>query len=84
MKTPIGDHQDGQGSVPDNQEKLIIKIELSKDRYVSTNLSIPDNDERMQETYTINKSKNNRVEPDTNFHPPGTVLKAEDIVIKRV
>ena len=52
MKTPIGDHQDGQGSLPDNQEKLIIKIELSKDRYVSTNLSIPDNDERMQETYT--------------------------------
>ena len=84
MKTPIGDHQDGQGSLPDNQEKLIIKIELSKDRYVSTNLSIPDNDERMQKTYTINKSKKNRVEPDTNFHHPGTVLKDKDIVIKRV
>ena len=73
MKTPIGDHQDGQGSLPEDQEKLVIKTELYKDRYVSNNLSIYDNDERLQETYTINNSKNDRVEPDTNlgdFLPP--------------
>ena len=49
------------------RKKVIIKIELSKDRYVSNNLSIHDNDERMHETYTINTSKNDRVEPNSNF-----------------
>ena len=70
-----------------DQEKLVVKIDISKDRYVSSNLSIHDSDKRLQETFTINKSQNDRVEPDTNlgdFLPTGTVLKAEDIVIKRV
>ena len=90
VKTQIGDNQDGHSSLPEDQEKLVIKFELSKDRYVFNNLSIHDNDERLQVTYTINNSKNDRVEPDTNlgdFLPPppqGKVLKAEDIVIKRV
>ena len=67
LKTPIGDHQDGQGSLPDNQEKLVNKIELSKVWCVYSNLSIHDNEERLQETYTINESKNDRV--DTNLGP---------------
>ena len=87
LETVIGDHQDGQGSLRKDQEKLVVKIDISKDRYVSSNLSIHDNDERLLETFTINKYQNDRVEPDTNlgdFLPTGTVLKAEDIVIKRV
>ena len=75
VKTQIGDHQDGHGSLHEDQEKLVIKIELSKDNYVFNNPSIHDNDERLEVTYTINNSKNDRVELDTNL---GNLLSPQE------
>ena len=77
MNAPLGE----------KQGTLVVEIELKKDQCVSSHMSVFENDEKLMETYTKNKSGTDKEEPVINLGehlPPGTVVRAKGVEIKRI
>ena len=68
------------------QHTAEVTIEISKKKFVSNEIMIKDDGERLFSSFSINKTDDQRKEPDINlgeFLSHNATLKARDIVIKR-
>ena len=67
-------------------QDFLVKVDIIKNVHTASNIAVYDNHERLTETYSLNKSTEQREEPEMclgDSLPEGTLIKAENIKIKR-
>ena len=84
----IADELEYQESCNDGlQGDFLVKCGIAKGEYVSSTLLVLDNDERLLETYSVNKSADEKVEPEmclADYMPKEATIRAKDIKIQRI
>ena len=69
------------------QGDFLVKCGIAKGEYVSSTLLVLDNDERLLETYSVNKSADEKMEPEmclADYMPKEATIRAKDVKIQRI